>query len=101
MSRCVIASGVLLVRLLAVAQIWIATHITMSAAFWGSGNTWPPTVIAGIVEWGVQIPLILGAIHVLHTSEMGVWWAMFIAASVEVLLTFIWFQRGHWKHKVV
>ena len=97
----VIASGVLLVRLLAVAQIWIAMHITMSAAFWGSGNTWPPTVIAGIVEWGVQIPLILGAIHVLHTSEMGVWWAMFIAASVEVLLTFIWFQRGHWKHKVV
>jgi putative MATE family efflux protein len=97
----VIASGVLLVRLLAVAQIWIAMHITMSAAFWGSGNTWPPTVIAGIVEWGIQIPLILGAIHVLHTTEMGVWWAMFIAASIEVLLTFFWFQRGHWKHKVV
>lgn len=97
----VVASGVPLVRLLAVAQIWIAMHITMSSAFWGSGNTWPPTVIAGIVEWGIQIPLILGAIHVLHTSERGVWWAIFIATSIEVLLTFFWFQRGHWKHKVV
>jgi Na+-driven multidrug efflux pump len=35
---------------------------------------------------------------VLHTTETGVWWSMFIAASIEVLLTFAWFQRGHWKH---
>ncbi|MFH1502076.1 MAG: MATE family efflux transporter [Candidatus Eisenbacteria bacterium] len=97
----VIAAGTLLVRLFAFAQVWIAMHITMSAAFWGSGNTWPPTVIAGIVEWGVQIPLILIAIHLLDTTETGVWWAMFAASCLEVLLTFFWFQRGHWKHKVV
>jgi putative MATE family efflux protein len=97
----VLASGVLLVRLLAFMQVMIAMHITMSSAFWGSGNTWPPTVIAGIVEWGIQIPLILAAIHLLHTSEFGVWWAMFGAACVEVTLTFLWFQRGHWKHQEV
>ncbi len=97
----VIGTGVLLVRLLVIAQIMIAMHIVMSAAFWGSGNTWPPTVIAAIIEWGVQIPLILLAIHVLDTGEIGVWWSMFAACCVEVLLTFIWFQRGHWKHKIV
>jgi putative MATE family efflux protein len=97
----VVATGITLVRLLVIAQVMIAMHIVMSSAFWGSGNTWPPTVIAGIIEWGVQIPLILVAIHVLHTSETGVWWSMFIAASIEVLLTFVWFQRGHWKHKEV
>jgi putative MATE family efflux protein len=97
----VIVTGTPLVRLFAFAQVWIAMHITMSAAFWGSGNTWPPTVIAGIVEWGVQIPLILIAIHLLDTTEVGVWWAMFAASCLEVLLTFFWFQRGHWKHKVV
>ncbi len=97
----VIASGTPLVRLFAFAQVWIAMHITMSAAFWGSGNTWPPTVIAGIVEWGVQIPLILAAIHLMETTELGVWWAMFAASCLEVVLTFLWFQRGHWKHKVV
>ena len=97
----VIATGIILVRLLAVAQIWIAMHITMSAAFWGSGDTWPPTIIAGVVEWGVQIPLILLAIHVLRTTELGVWWAMFAASCVEILMTFVWFQRGHWKHRVV
>ena len=100
-DAAVIATGVPLVRLLAIAQVMIAMHIVMSSAFYGSGNTWPPTVIAGIIEWGVQIPLILLAIHVLHTSETGVWWSMFIAASVEVLLTFFWFQRGHWKHQEV
>jgi putative MATE family efflux protein len=77
----------------------IATGIPL-VRLW-SGNTWPPTVIAGIIEWGVQIPLILLAIHVFHTSETGVWWSMFIAAAIEVMLTFIWFQRGHWKHKEV
>jgi putative MATE family efflux protein len=97
----VIATGVLLVRLLAAAQIWIAMHITMSAAFWGSGDTWPPTIIAGVVEWGVQIPLILLAIHVLRTTETGVWWAMFAASCVEILMTFVWFRRGHWKHRQV
>lgn len=97
----VIATGIPLVRLLAVAQIWIAMHIAMSAAFWGSGDTWPPTIIAGVVEWGVQIPLILVAIHVLRTTELGVWWAMFAASCIEILMTFVWFQRGHWKHRVV
>ncbi len=97
----VISTGLVLVRLLAVAQIWIAMHITMSAAFWGSGDTWPPTIIAGIVEWGVQIPVILFTIHVLGTTELGVWWAMFAASCVEILMTFVWFQRGHWKHRVV
>lgn len=97
----VISTGIILVRLLAAAQIWIAMHITMSAAFWGSGDTWPPTIIAGVVEWGIQIPLILLAIHVLGTTELGVWWAMFAASCVEILMTFFWFQRGHWKHRVV
>ncbi len=97
----VMASGVLLVRLFAFAQVWIAMHITMSSAFWGSGNTWPPTVIALVVEWVVQIPLILFVIHVLHTSAHGVWWAMFAASCVEVLLTFTWFRKRRWMHKVV
>jgi putative MATE family efflux protein len=97
----VIDTGVPLVRLLVIAQVMIAMHIVLGSAFYGSGNTWPPTVIAGIIEWGVQIPLILFAIHVLETSEKGVWWSMFIAASIEVMLTFAWFQRGHWKHKEV
>ncbi|HYW68505.1 MAG TPA: MATE family efflux transporter, partial [bacterium] len=100
-DAAVITTGITLVRLLVIAQVMIAMHIVMSSAFYGSGNTWPPTVIAAVIEWGVQIPLILLAIHVLHTSETGVWWSMFIAASIEVLLTFIWFQRGHWKHTEV
>jgi Na+-driven multidrug efflux pump len=100
-DAAVVATGIILVRLLAAAQIWIAMHITMSAAFWGSGDTWPPTIIAGVVEWGIQIPLILLAIHVLRTTEAGVWWAMFAASCVEVLMTFIWFQRGQWKHRAV
>jgi putative MATE family efflux protein len=100
-DAAVVESGILLVRLFAFAQVWIAMHITMSSAFWGSGNTWPPTVIAGVIEWGVQIPLILVVIHVLRTTEVGVWWSMFAASCVEVLLTFIWFRKGRWKHKEV
>ncbi len=97
----VLAAGVPLIKLMAIAQIMIAMHIVLSSAFFGSGNTWPPTVIAAIIEWGVQIPLILGAIHVLHTSELGVWWSMFIAASIEVVLTYFWFRRGKWKDRKV
>ncbi len=97
----VLAAGVPLIKLMAIAQIMIAMHIVMSSAFYGSGNTWPPTVIAAITEWGVQIPLILVAVHVLHTSELGVWWSIFIAASIEVMLTYFWFRRGKWKDRKV
>jgi Na+-driven multidrug efflux pump len=76
-DAAVIATGIPLVRLLVIAQVMIAMHIVMSSAFYGSGNTWP------------------------HTNETGVWWSMFIAASIEVMLTFLWFQRGHWKHTEV
>jgi len=97
----VVEVGIVLLRFFAVIQVFIAMHIVLGSAFWGSGDTWPPTVIAAVVEWGVQIPLILAAIHVLRTSETGVWWAMVIATGIEVLLTYLWFRRGKWMHRVV
>ncbi len=97
----VLASGVPLLRLMAVAQVLIAMHIVLGAAFYGSGNTWPPTVIAAVIEWGIQIPLILIVIHVLKMSEVGVWYTFLIASVVEVILTYIWFRRGKWKDRVV
>lgn len=97
----VVATGVVLVRVLAVSQMMIAMHIVLSSAFWGSGNTWPPTVIALAVEWGIQIPLILVAIRVLKTTASGVWWVMLVSACVEVLLTYSWFRRRRWMYKEV
>lgn len=100
-DAAVLATGVGVLRFFAVIQVLIAMHIVLGSAFWGSGDTWPPTVIAAIVEWGVQIPLILAAIHVLKTNEFGVLWAMVIAVVVEVLLTYVWFRRGRWKDREV
>lgn len=97
----VVQAGSLLLRFFAVVQVFIAMHIVLSSAFWGSGDTWPPTFIAAAVEWGIQIPLILAAIHVWKTSEIGVWWAMVAATAVEVSLTYVWFRRGRWKDRVV
>lgn len=100
-DAAVIEIGVVLLRFFAAVQVFIAMHIVLSSAFWGSGDTWPPTVIAAVVEWGIQIPLILTAIHVWKTSEVGVWWAMVAATAVEVSLTYLWFSRGRWKDRVV
>jgi putative MATE family efflux protein len=100
-DAAVLATGVGVLRFFAVIQVLIAMHIVLGSAFWGSGDTWPPTIIAAVVEWGVQIPLILAAIHVLKTSETGVLWAMVVAVVVEVSLTYAWFRRGKWQHRVV
>jgi len=97
----VLATGVPLLRLMAIAQVLIAMHIVLGSAFYGSGNTWPPTVIAGVIEWGLQIPLILFVIHVLETSEIGVWYTFLIVSVIEVILTYLWFRRGRWKDRVV
>ncbi|MBD3368466.1 MAG: MATE family efflux transporter [Candidatus Eisenbacteria bacterium] len=97
----VIESGVLLVRIFAVSQILIGMHIVLSSAFWGSGHTWPPTIVTAIVQWAVQIPLILVVIHVIGGSETMVWWTMLVAAVIEVLLTYLWFRRGSWMHREV
>jgi putative MATE family efflux protein len=100
-DAAVITTGVTLLRMLSLVQILIAMHIVLSSAFWGSGDTWPPTIIAAVIEWGIQIPLILTAVRVWKTSERGVWWAMVAAATVEVTLTYLWFRRGTWKDRVV
>lgn len=97
----VVESGVLLVRIFAGAQIMIAMHIVLSSAFWGSGHTWPPTIVAAVTEWGVQIPLILVVIYVLGGSEQMVWWTMLVAVTIEFLMTYLWFRRGSWMHKEV
>lgn len=97
----VLAVGVPLIRLMAVAQVFIGMHIVLSAAFFGSGNTWPPTVIAAIVEWGIQIPLILIVIRVLKSSELDVWRTFLFVSVIEVILTYIWFRRGLWKLRKV
>jgi len=97
----VLATGVPLLRLMAVAQVLIAMHIVLGASFFGSGNTWPPTVITGIIEWAIQIPLILFVIHVLGSTEVGVWYTFLIVSVIEVILTYVWFRRGRWKDRVV
>jgi putative MATE family efflux protein len=97
----VVATGALLIRIFAIAQTMIAMHLVLSSAATCSLNPRTPTIIASVIEWGVQIPLILVAIHVLGASEVGVWWVMLLSACAEALLTFIWFRRGRWMHKEV
>jgi len=97
----VVRRGVVVLRLLAVSQPFIGAAIVTSSVFFGSGHTWPPTIIGAVSSWGIQIPLILIFVYVLKTSDVGVWTALIAAHLIEAVLLFAWYKRGSWKLHVV
>ncbi|MBN1593270.1 MAG: MATE family efflux transporter [Candidatus Coatesbacteria bacterium] len=96
----VIEVGIPALRIMVIGQIMIAIRMVVLSAFNGSGNTWPPAAISAIGQ-SFRIALIAMLIYVFNTDQIGIWWAFSIAATIETTIAFIWFSKGHWKHREV
>jgi putative MATE family efflux protein len=97
----VIERGIMVVRLLALVQPFVGITIVLSSAFYGSGHTWPPTIVGIAVVWLLEIPLIAAAVHLLNTNEVGVWASILFANAVSSVVIYFWFKKGTWKLKRV
>lgn len=88
------------VRIVGMAQIFMALDVVLEGAFSGAGDTVPPMAIS-IPLTLARIPLSwLVAVH-WHVGIMGVWW---VISGLMVLRGFAmaaWFARGRWKTRQV
>ena len=85
----------------AISQPFMATSIALSSAFYGSGNTWPPTITGLLSSWAIQIPATAIAVYLLGLGPNVMWIIMILANSIYLVVLLVWFMRGKWKYRKV
>jgi putative MATE family efflux protein len=93
--------GAHVLRYWAVAQPFIATSIALSAAFYGSGKTWPPTIGELLATWAFQIPVAALLVYVLGHGADSMWTVVILAKVLYFFILVVWFRRGSWKEEKV
>ncbi len=94
----IIAAGVPVLRLVALAQPALASTNIFGAALRGAGDTRVPVLITWFGFFGVRIPLAyLLTRPDFHLGLVGAWTAMFIDLYVRGLLILGRFASGRWK----
>lgn len=93
----VIAAGVQFVRMLAIAQPFIALMQAVSGALQGAGDTRPPLYYTLIAQWLIAIPLAYVLTFPLGLGMAGVWIAVVVSPMVQGVLVVNKFRSGSWK----
>lgn len=89
--------GAHVLRYFAVVQPLVATSIALSAAFYGSGKTWPPTVGELVATWAFQIPVAALLVYALGRGADSMWVTVILAKALYFCILVFWFRRGTWK----
>lgn len=97
----VVHTGTQLIRFAALALMFVSISAGLGAAFWGSGDTIPYAVIAGVTLWGVQIPLAVLFVKLLNLNVEYIWFSTLLGEFTAAVLMILWFSRGKWKRKKV
>jgi putative MATE family efflux protein len=100
-SQEVQATGAVVLVYFAIGQPFVSTAIALSSAFWGSGNTWPPTISGLLTTWAFQIPLTAVLVYILDGPASAIWVIMILTHVMYMVMLAIWFTRGRWKHREV
>jgi putative MATE family efflux protein len=93
-------------ELLAVASMWVRIQCIGNLAlgpgnvfmqsFMTAGATFFPMMVTLFALWGIQLPLAYLLTGPLDVGQLGVPWAIVIAAFVRPLLQFPYFLSGRW-----
>jgi putative MATE family efflux protein len=100
-SQAVQEMGARVLVYFAIGQPFVATAIALSSAFFGSGNTWPPTITGLLTAWVFQIPLTAVLVYVLGKPAWSIWIVMILTHAIYMSLLVVWFRQGRWKHRKV
>lgn len=100
-SEAVQEMGARVLVYFAIGQPFVATAIALSSAFFGSGNTWPPTITGLLTAWVFQIPLTAVLVYILDKPAWAIWVVMILTHAIYMGLLVVWFRQGRWKHKRV
>jgi len=97
----VIAAGSMPLRLIGLAQPFLAAMMVFGGSLRGAGDTLTPMWINGGAIWLLRIPLSLLVTYWLGWGLTGVWMVMSFDLTVRGGLMFRQFRRGRWKKMTV
>jgi putative MATE family efflux protein len=104
-QKHMIEVGVPVLRLVALAQPFLASANIFTAALRGAGDTRRPVLITWLGLFGVRLPLASLLTGVgplagagLHLGLLGAWLAMFADLAVRGLFFLLRFAGGRWRH---
>jgi len=95
------ATGAVVLVYFAIGQPFVSTAIALSSAFYGSGNTWPPTISGLLTTWVFQVPLTAVLVYILGKPASAIWVVMILNHVIYMGLLVVWFRLGRWKHREV
>ncbi|HOK54709.1 MAG TPA: MATE family efflux transporter, partial [Armatimonadota bacterium] len=93
----VIPLVVLYLQINAIAQPTQGIGFVLKGALQGAGDTRIPMLISLIANWIIRLPLAYLFAITLDLGAMGAWIAMSISASLNGVLSAIWFKWGTWR----
>ena len=93
----VIVLGVPPLRLIGIAQPFLAATMVFAGSLRGAGETRAPMLINGISIWVLRVPLALLFTRVFSWGLTGAWIAMAIDLTLRSTLLFARFRSGKWK----
>lgn len=93
----VIATGAGPLRLVGIAQPFLAAAMIFAGALRGAGDTRTPMLITTLGVWGIRLPLAYLFTEVLNWGLTGAWLAMISDLTTRGILNFFRFRSGKWK----
>ncbi len=97
----VINIGANYLRIVSFGFTFLGVQMILSGALSGAGKTVYQTFFRLLTLWGFQIPMAYGFAYLLNMGATGIWWGIFTAKLLGLLVMAVWFKRGTWKSKVI
>jgi Na+-driven multidrug efflux pump len=94
-----IATGVQIMRVLALGYLAFALNGVYDAAQGGAGDTVSPMVINLIALWLIQVPLAYLLSQAFGLGARGIWFALVIGWFAQAALMFLRYRQGRWKSR--
>ncbi|MBF8436422.1 MATE family efflux transporter [Halanaerobiaceae bacterium Z-7014] len=100
-DSAVISIGAEYLRISAFAFAFLGAQIVLSGALNGAGKTIPQTFFRLLTLWVFQIPLSYIFANQFGFGRQGVWWGIFVAKVIGLLILMGWFKKGTWQTREI
>ncbi|MFW5790206.1 MAG: MATE family efflux transporter [Bacillota bacterium] len=97
----VIQIGAEYLRVSAFAFAFLGAQIVLSGALNGAGKTISQTFFRLLTLWVFQIPFSYLFANQLDFGRQGIWWGIFLAKVLGLLILIAWFKKGTWQTKEI
>jgi putative MATE family efflux protein len=94
----IIATGITLLRVLAIGFPFLGFHLMIENVYTGVGENRPAMMFNIIHSWLLEIPAIYATTQLLGLNEVAVWWSISGATAVSAIAYYSYFRRGRWLH---